>query len=418
MRLSSHYFNSLLNLGRAPKNEKTSTSQPRKLPSELNAQVAHHVMLDALSDAQKQHLSREHGEAMAAKALFSLALCNKEWSEQVRFSQDDKPGVGLAMTRNAITSLARRSPQDMTTFQRDVSHLLRERKHVEVALAPLSEEQRQVVFQALLTSPPSRELRLEGLNPRDAPYIPAIAERSESSLRISLNLRNQGLNDQHLTQLAPLFEQPLPRLATIDLRWNNFSAEALAALPAAHAQTHLRTGGDRLQPRTGEIVSSVLRQSGSRGELDLSSYQDLDSREIQAVVEALRANPGPFNSLCLNLGFSHNLMGPEGGESLAALIKDPDCRLRDLSLARGGLGDQGASVLAQALGSGHGRVNKLNLSDNGITDGGARELLNAMEQPGFTPRSVSLRSNPAISMQMQSDLTAAAERKGIHLHLG
>lgn len=417
MRLSAH-FNSLLNLGKAHKSEKTSTSALKKLPPELNAQIAHHVTLDAMSDAQKQHLSREHGEAMAAKALFSLALSDKEWSGHVRYMQDDKPGVGLAMTRNAITSLARRSPEDMTKFQSEVGQLLQQRKYVEVPLTALSEEQRQVMFQALLGSPPARELRLEGLNPSDAPYIPAIAERGQSSLRISINLRDQGLDDQHLTQLAPLFAQPHSRLANIDLRWNNFSAEALAALPEVHAQTTLRTGGDRLPAPTGDIVRSVLRQTASRGQLDLFDHDGLGSRDIQAVVEALKANPGRFTSLCLNHGFSHNVMGPEGSEALAALIKDPDCRLRDLSLPRGGLGDQGTLALALALGSGHGSVNKLNLSDNGITDSGARELLNAIKQPGFTPKTLSLRNNPAISAAMQSDLKAAAEPKGINLHLG
>ncbi|MBD1585950.1 hypothetical protein [Pseudomonas typographi] len=380
--------------------------------------IVQQVAADTLSDAQRQACSRQHAETMAAKALARLALGNKGWAQCAFTAEQDRPSVGLTMSRNAISRLARRSGGDIDRFRTSVSHLLNQRKHIEVPFSMLAEEQQQVVFQALLKTPPSHHLHLKGFAPHNAAYVPLIAERGPASMKVSVDLTDQALDDSHLAQLNALFASPQPKLASIDLRWNPFSQAQLDALPPVHGATQLQHEWNDMSAQAASIVRNVLDQGEDKSILDLSSFRDLADEDLQAITAAMEKNIGRHSALYLNHGLGPtNRIAEQGTRAIASMLEHPDCRLAILNLVAGGVNDQGASALARALASGHCPLVKLNLSANEITPAGATALADAINRSHGKLESLNLRDN-LLDGPSRAVLRAAADLKGILLDMG
>lgn len=411
-------LNSLVSLAKSQWDEPLPTATEHKLPTEIRLQIAQQVTVDALSDAQRQSRSREHAETVAAKAMGGLALQGRDWARCAFTAEQDRPGVGFAMTRNAIARLGQRSAGDIELFRKDIHYALHQRQHVEVPFHRLTEEQQQVVFQALLAKPPSKALRLIGFTPHNAAYIPMIAQRAAPSSKISVDLANRNLSDEDLEHLGPLFEQPHAAMQAIDLRWNRFSQTRLDALPSAYRATDVLHEWNQMSPQATAVVQSILGQASDNAILDLSGIQGLLEADLMAIADALQKNAGRHTAMYLNHGFdAGNHVGRAGTEALAMMLGHEDCRMVKLGLVNGGVDDQGASALAQVLGREHCSLTHLNLRGNQITPAGGIALANGIDTSNGKFKSLSLRGNP-LDAASRAILEAAANRKGVKLDLG
>ncbi|XP_016407663.1 ribonuclease inhibitor-like [Sinocyclocheilus rhinocerous] len=140
---------------------------------------------------------------------------------------------------------------------------------------------------------------------------------------------------------------------------------------------------------------------------------------------SVQSNPSHLRQLTL----SNNNLGSSGVHFLSTVLKDPQCKLKNLCLWECGITDEGCAALASALRSNPEHLRHLDLSNNNLKDTGVKLLsaglktLHSLEKlwlwrcrftvEGFTALASTLKSNP----EHLKDLNLSANKVGNSLTL-
>ncbi|KAK2856682.1 hypothetical protein Q5P01_005417 [Channa striata] len=228
-------------------------------------------------------------------------------------------------------------------------------------------------------------------------------------------------------------------LEKFDLNKYSASEEALLKLlPVVKASKKVCLSGCNLSERSCEPLSSVLLQSSSLRELDLSNnnLQDSGVKLLSAGLKSPRCTLGSLRlSLCKlserscevlssvlssqssslrELDLSNNDLQDTGVELLSAGLQTSHCQLETLRLSLCGISERSCEVLSSVLSSQSSSLRELDLSNNDLQDSALKFLRDGLKSPHCQLETLRL-SGCLLTEEGCASLTSALSSNPSHL---
>ncbi|XP_053194976.1 NACHT, LRR and PYD domains-containing protein 14-like, partial [Scomber japonicus] len=213
-----------------------------------------------------------------------------------------------------------------------------------------------------------------------APLVSALKD-NPSHLRV-LDLSYNELQDSDVKLLSDFKENPDCRLETLLLEDCSSSETSCAPLASAlkcspsHLR-HLNLNNNKLQDSDVKLLSDLLKNPDCR--LEVLGLEDCGSSETSCapLASALKCNPSHLRHLDL----SGNKLQDSVVELLSDLLKNPDCRLKDLLLADCSWSETSCASLVSALKCNPSHLRLLDLGNNKLQDSGVELLSDVLKSP-------------------------------------
>ncbi|XP_072893221.1 NACHT, LRR and PYD domains-containing protein 3-like [Hemitrygon akajei] len=162
----------------------------------------------------------------------------------------------------------------------------------------------------------------------------------------------------------------------LDLENCHIQCEGIQRLgPGLHKCQELRMNGNKLGDSGMKLVSAALRNPECKIQKLWVEKVGLTDSGAEDLVSALSTNPS-----LTELYLSVNKLGVSGVKLVSAALRNPECKIQRLWLARVGLTDSGAEDLASAL-STNTSLTDLDLSGNKLGDSGVKLVSAALRNP-------------------------------------
>ncbi|XP_051238107.1 NACHT, LRR and PYD domains-containing protein 3 isoform X8 [Dicentrarchus labrax] len=202
----------------------------------------------------------------------------------------------------------------------------------------------------------------------------------KSSRLEELDLSKNNLQDYGMTLLSDGLKSPnckLQRLCLQDCGITKKGCQALASGLASNS-SHLREldlSNNRFLDEGLELLSRALNQCTLE---TLRLFKtNLQTESVDALASALASNPSQLRELDLG----GNSLGDGGVMKIAALLKDPNCKVDKLRLVGCQFTHNGCAVLASSLKSNPGHLRVLDLTRNVLQDVGVENLSEFLAEP-------------------------------------
>nr|XP_049616947.1 NACHT, LRR and PYD domains-containing protein 12 isoform X32 [Syngnathus scovelli] len=283
----------------------------------------------------------------------------------------------------------------------------------------LSEKSGEALASVLSSSRTLRELDLShnDLGDDGLEALAAGLAKPQCTLQV-LKLLRCDLSKKSCEALASVLSSSRT-LRELDLSNNDLGDDGLEALAAGLAKSQctlqvLKLMSCDLSKKSCEALASVLSSSRTLRELDLS-HNDLGDDGLEALAAGLAKPQCTLQVLTLEscnlseksgealasvlsssrtlrkLDLSDNYLGDDGLEALAAGLANPQCTLQVLNLMTGDLRKKSCEALASVLSSSR-TLRELDLSDNDLGDDGLEALAAGLAKPQCTLQVLKLNS--------------------------
>ncbi|XP_072892145.1 NACHT, LRR and PYD domains-containing protein 3-like [Hemitrygon akajei] len=194
---------------------------------------------------------------------------------------------------------------------------------------------------------------------------------------LSLGLNDLGDSEVKLVSVA--LRNPECKIQKLWLRevgLTDSGAEDLgSALSTNPSLTELNLSDNKLGDSGVKLVSAALRNPECKIQKLVLARVGLTDSGAEDLASALSTNPS-----LTELDLSGNKLGDSGVKLVSAALRDPECKIQKLGLNNVGLTDSGAEDLASAL-STNPSLTDLNLSDNKLGDSGVKLVSAALRNP-------------------------------------
>ncbi|XP_057183868.1 NACHT, LRR and PYD domains-containing protein 3-like [Triplophysa rosa] len=243
----------------------------------------------------------------------------------------------------------------------------------------------------------------------------ALALKSNPSHLRELNLSRNEPGESGVKQLSDLLKEPHCRLQKLQLAHCTISDKGFADLTSALRSnpSHMRelNLSDNESGDLGlKLLCDLLQDPNSK--LDKLQMENSGLSEDISTVLALALTSNLTNLRELNL--SRNKPGEKGMKQLSNLLKDPQCKLEKLQLAKCNITFKQFAVLATALISNPSHLRELNLNYNQLEDSGVKLLSDLLKDPLCKLRKLELE-NCTISDKGCAALASALQLNPSHL---
>ncbi|XP_056592249.1 NACHT, LRR and PYD domains-containing protein 12-like [Triplophysa dalaica] len=243
----------------------------------------------------------------------------------------------------------------------------------------------------------------------------ASALKSNPSHLRELNLSHNEPGESGVKQLSDLLKDPQCRLEKLQLAYCSISDKCCAYLTSALRSnpSHVRelNLSDNESGYLGlKSLCDLLQDPNSK--LENLQLENSDLNEGISVVLASFFTSNLTNLRELNL--SRNKPGEKGMKQLSDLLKDPQCKLEKLQLAKCNITFEQFAVLATALISNPSHLRELNLNYNQLEDSGVKLLSDLLKDPLCKLRKLELE-NCTISDKGCAALSSALRLNPSHL---
>ncbi|XP_057183865.1 NACHT, LRR and PYD domains-containing protein 3-like isoform X2 [Triplophysa rosa] len=243
----------------------------------------------------------------------------------------------------------------------------------------------------------------------------ALALKSNLSHLRELNLSRNEPGESGVKQLSDLLKDPHCRLQKLQLAHCSISDKGFADLTSA-----LRSNPSHMRElnlsdnESGDLglksLCDLLQDPNSK--LEKLQLENSGLSEDISTVLALALTSNLTNLRELNL--RRNKPGEKGMKQLSNLLKDPQCKLEKLQLAKCNITFKQFAVLATALISNPSHLRELNLNYNQLEDSGVKLLSDLLKDPLCKLRKLELE-NCTISDKGCTALASALQLNPSHL---
>ncbi|XP_063043031.1 NACHT, LRR and PYD domains-containing protein 3-like [Engraulis encrasicolus] len=231
------------------------------------------------------------------------------------------------------------------------------------------------------------KLRESSLKESSCSYLAAALSSSFSSLR-HLDLRNnRQLGDSGVKLLSTGLEHPNCRLETLELNSCSITAEGCAALASALASNpsshliQLDLDGNQIRDSGVKHISDLLRNPDCKLKTLTLGDCSITAEGCAALASALASNP---SSHLMHLDLDGKQLGDSGVKHISDLLRNPDCNLQTLKLGTCRLTAESCAALASALTSNPSSHQlQLNLKYNGyeLGDSEVKHISDLLRNP-------------------------------------
>ena len=184
------------------------------------------------------------------------------------------------------------------------------------------------------------------------------------------------------------------KLNSLNLRYNNITAEGIKHLSAALTHTNcnlnsLNLSDNKITVEGVKHLSTAFTHTNCKlNSLNLA-YNKMTAEGVKHLSTALTHTNCKINSL----GLSSNKITDEGLKHLSTALTHTNCKLNSLNLLNNDIVDEGVKHLSTALTHTNCKLNSLNLLNNNITDKGVKHLSTALTHTNCKLISLNLLDN-------------------------
>ncbi|KAL2094257.1 hypothetical protein ACEWY4_008976 [Coilia grayii] len=205
---------------------------------------------------------------------------------------------------------------------------------------------------------------------------------SNPSHLIKLNLGDNKLGDSGVKQISALLRNPDCKLQTLQLSDCGVTGEGYAALASAlksnpsHLEELDLRGNDPGDSGV-KLLTDLLQDPGSKLQTLRLLKSDAAEEACVFLTSVLGSNPLLLTEL--SLGWKN--LGDSEVKQICALLEDPHCRIKKLTLECCSITGEGCAALSSALASNPSHLIELNLCGNKLGDSGVKQISALLRNP-------------------------------------